>query len=103
MFAGSLSILVAFSLFMLRPFLAEAKGETKRLAELLSMLPGEINVEDVVNRTLMIPGTYTSTRENPAGEEGGEGGGGGGSMNGQQDQEGSEHDEEMGFGKLKGN
>ena len=41
-----------YILFMLLPFMQEAQTETRRIAELLSQLPPELDVESMVMRTL---------------------------------------------------
>lgn len=50
-----LSILLAgfFLLFMVQPFLDRARKESRRVAELLSQLPAELNVEKLVQEALV--------------------------------------------------
>ncbi len=51
-FALTLLIMLVFGVFMLRPLLTAASGETRRIAELLSQLPKEIDIEAVVQEVL---------------------------------------------------
>ncbi len=51
-FALSLVIMLFFIVFMLRPLLAVATCETRRIAELLSQLPKEIDIESEVQAVI---------------------------------------------------
>lgn len=55
-----LSILLAafFLLFMVQPFLDRARKESRRIAELLSQLPAELNVEKLVQEALVGSGVH---------------------------------------------
>ncbi|PNH12263.1 hypothetical protein TSOC_000864 [Tetrabaena socialis] len=53
MFVISWLLALAFLVFQLRPFLRKALGETRRIAELLSQLPAEVNVEGLVMRVII--------------------------------------------------
>ncbi|KAL6764362.1 hypothetical protein V8C86DRAFT_1584387 [Haematococcus lacustris] len=59
-FALTWVIMALFLLFVFRPFLNRVKNETKRVAELLSQLPAEVDVEGLVQRWLM--GATTNVR-----------------------------------------
>ncbi len=51
-FALTLVIVACFAMFMLRPLLVAASGETRRIAELLSQLPKDIDIEAVVQEVI---------------------------------------------------
>ncbi|KAJ9517430.1 hypothetical protein QJQ45_016809, partial [Haematococcus lacustris] len=53
----TLLLMLGYLLFMRRPFLRDSLAETRRVAELLSQLPLEINVDDLVQRGLFSQGT----------------------------------------------
>lgn len=49
-------IMAGFLALILRPFLAKTTNETRRIAELLSQLPPDIDVEGLVARAVIRPG-----------------------------------------------
>ncbi|PNH04175.1 Tiny macrocysts protein C, partial [Tetrabaena socialis] len=53
MFITMWVLVVGFSVVTLRPFVAFAKNEMRRIAELLSQLPTEINVEGLLTRVIL--------------------------------------------------
>lgn len=61
-FVLSSLILALYVLFVLRPFVAEVKMETRRMAELLSMLPVEVDVEGLVVKSLAYVGIKLSDK-----------------------------------------
>lgn len=47
-------VLLVFLLFLMRPFVNKTTAETKRIAELLSQLPPDIDVEALLQHALSI-------------------------------------------------
>ncbi|KAJ9519310.1 hypothetical protein QJQ45_023113, partial [Haematococcus lacustris] len=54
-FAFTVTLMLALYLLQLRPFEQEARNEKRRVAELLSQLPTEVAVMDLVARALQLP------------------------------------------------
>lgn len=52
-FALTLGLVACYVLFMLRPFMSATKHEARRIAELLSQLPSELDVGGMMNKTLI--------------------------------------------------
>lgn len=67
-----LSILLAgfFLLFMVQPFLDRARKESRRVAELLSQLPAELNVEKLVQEALVGSGVQGEESRKGTGADG---------------------------------
>lgn len=47
-------VMLGFLIFIMRPFLSKARCETRRIAELLSQLPADIDVETLLQHALMM-------------------------------------------------
>ncbi|PNH09214.1 Tiny macrocysts protein B, partial [Tetrabaena socialis] len=67
MFAMMCVMVVGFSLIALRPFVPFAKNEMRRIAELLSQLPTEVDVEGLLTRVILGPGSVKAAGAGGAG------------------------------------
>ena len=65
-FIITILLYASYVLFMLRPFLRDAHSETRRVVELLSQLPPEVNVDDLVQRGLFGQGAPQHSASNNA-------------------------------------
>mmetsp|Transcript_29312 Transcript_29312/g.64903 ORF Transcript_29312/g.64903 Transcript_29312/m.64903 type:complete len:145 (+) Transcript_29312:2787-3221(+) len=53
----TLLIMAAYLLLLMRPYVRQATAETRRIAELLSQLPTDVDVEGLVKRALINTGS----------------------------------------------
>lgn len=66
----ALVLALTFIIFMIMPFVADTWVETRRIAELLSQLPPEIDVEAMVVRSLAAALKPSATATGSPGESG---------------------------------